>query len=93
MADLKKIDSQRLFRLKEENKDSRIYKRHQLIGLMLADILKDDEHKSLYIKLAKQYNNEKLMSLAKDVASREGVEKRGAYFMKVLNLRIKSKEL
>ena len=70
--------------LKRRARESRVYSEHQLIGLMLAEILGDDGHKSLYIKLAKKYNSDMLLRLAKDVADRPNVENRGAYFMKLL---------
>lgn len=65
-------------------KNSRVYREHQSTGLMLARLLGDIKHKVLYIRLAKQYPVSFLMSLASDIASRDGVKNRGAYFMKVL---------
>lgn len=70
--------------LRERKADSRVYFRHQSVGLELAEILKDEEHKSLYMKLAKDYDAEALIRLAKDVAFRKNVENKGAYFMKLL---------
>lgn len=78
------IDKNRLDALKEEGKKSKIYRRYQLIGLMIAGLLNDDAHKALYIKLAKKYNNEELLMLAKDISTRRNVSNKGAYFMKVL---------
>lgn len=69
--------------LKKRGKESKVYTEHQLVGLLLAEILGDEEHKSLYIKLAKERNHDKLLKLAKSVAEREGIENRGAYFMKL----------
>ena len=70
--------------LKRRARESRVYSEHQLVGLMLAEILEDEEHKSLYIKLAKKYDSDMLLRLAKDIADRPKVENRGAYFMKLL---------
>ena len=39
--------------LKERAKKSRVYKSYQFIGLTIAQLLNDEKHKSLYIKLAK----------------------------------------
>ena len=69
--------------IKERKKISKAYKKHQFIGLELAEILDDPGHKSFYIKLAKEENPEELLSLAKDVASRKGVRNKGAYFMRL----------
>ncbi len=70
--------------LKERSKKSRVYKKYQLIGLTIAQLLNDEKHKSLYIKLAKEFNQEKLMSLAKDISERKNIENKGGYFMTVL---------
>ncbi|MBI5306368.1 hypothetical protein HZB04_02190 [Candidatus Wolfebacteria bacterium] len=70
--------------LKERAKKSRVYKKHQFIGLMIAQILNDEKHKSLYIKLAKKHNSSHLLGIAKDVSERKNIENKGAYFMKVL---------
>ncbi|MDP2638755.1 MAG: hypothetical protein Q8P06_01135 [Candidatus Azambacteria bacterium] len=74
--------------LKEKRKKSRVYSRHQSIGLALGEILEDRSHKILYISLAKKYDPDRLLALAKDIAQREGVKNRGAYFMKVFKTRI-----
>jgi len=70
--------------IKERGKESKVYKGFQLIGLEIADLLEDREHKALYIKLAKQYDSDKLLGLAKDIATRENVQNKGAYFMTVV---------
>ncbi len=70
--------------LKERAKKSKVYSPHQMTGLTLAQILKDEKHKSLYIKLAKKYKADKLLSLAKSVAERKNVKNKGAYFMRLL---------
>lgn len=70
--------------LAKRSKKSRVHKPYQLAGLELAEILKDRQHKALYIKLAKKHNADTLLSLAKSVAEKNHVKKRGAYFMKLL---------
>jgi len=72
--------------LKKRAKESRVYRNYQLVGLEIADILKDRPHKALYIKLAKNGNAESLLRLAKEVGERRGIKKPGAYFMKLLSL-------
>lgn len=69
--------------LKQRAKESKIYTPHQMTGLLLADILEDAEHKSLYMRLAKNNDNDALMKLAKDVADRKSIKNKGAYFMKL----------
>ena len=69
--------------LKERKKTSRVYFRHQSLGLLLTQILSDSKHKALYIKLAREHNAELLLAIAKDIASRGSVRNKGAYFMKV----------
>ncbi len=54
----------------------------QATGLLLADILHDRGHKHLYLRLAREYDNGALISLAKDVAERKNVANYGAYFMR-----------
>lgn len=60
---------------------SRAHTRHQLIGLLIAEVLADRAHKTLYIKMAKEGDADMLLALAKDVAERRDVERPGAYFM------------
>ena len=71
--------------LRRRKKESRVYKEYQLVGLLIAEVLEDEEHKSLYIKLAKEHNQDKLLKLAKSVSERKNVENKGAYFMKLLS--------
>ncbi len=73
-----------LAELKRRAKESHIYRKYQLTGLEIADILNDRSHKSLYIKLAKEKNARRLLEIAKDIAERKGVKNRGAYFMRVV---------
>lgn len=70
--------------LKDRAKESKVYSEHQATGLLLAEILEDEPHKSLYIKLAKENKSDYLLKLAKSVADRAGVKNMGAYFMKLL---------
>lgn len=70
--------------LKERAKKSRVYKKYQFTGLLIAELLNDNKHKSLYIKLVKKHNNEHLLDIAKDVAERKNIKNKGAYFMKIL---------
>ncbi len=72
--------------LKERGETSRVYKEHQLMGLIVAQVLEDEKHKSLYIKLASEYGGEKILQLAKSVAERKRVKNKGAYFMKMLQI-------
>ena len=67
--------------LEQRGKRSRIYHKHQLIGLQMSQELGDKKHRALYMKLAKEGNQAKLQWLAADVASREKVKNKGAYFM------------
>jgi hypothetical protein len=70
--------------LRERARKSRVYSSHQLIGLTVAQILGDEKHKSLYIKLAKENKGRDLIELAKSVADRGGVKNKGAYFMRLV---------
>ncbi len=81
-----------LAELKKRAKDSHVHREFQLIGLEIADILKDRSHKSLYIKLAK--NNPRphdLLAIAKEVAEKKDVKRKGAYFMAVITGKHKPK--
>jgi hypothetical protein len=70
--------------LKRRAKDSHVYRKYQLFGLEISQILNDEKHKALYIKLAKERNAERLLQLAKEVAEKKDVKNRGAYFMALL---------
>lgn len=70
--------------LKRRGTESHVYRKYQLIGLEIAQILKDEKHKALYIKLAKEMDGDRLMGIAKDIAERGNVKNKGAYFMSVL---------
>lgn len=70
--------------LAKRGKESHVYRRFQLIGLEIAQILSDNKHKALYIKLAKEYDGDRLLKIAKGVAEKKDVKKKGAYFMAIL---------
>ena len=78
------FDKDYLDTLKERGKKSHVYRRYQLIGLELANLLNDQKHKALYIRLAKKYDEQTLMSIARDVSDRKNIKNLGGYFMKVL---------
>lgn len=70
--------------LDERRHQSHVYRPFQLIGLELAEILHDDAHKSLYIKIAKDHTDyQRLLGLAKRIAEQDAVRNKGAYFMKL----------
>ncbi|MBI2623865.1 MAG: hypothetical protein HYW65_04895 [Candidatus Liptonbacteria bacterium] len=73
-----------LEKLKSRRKESHVYRRYQLLGLQIADILADRPHKALYIKLVKERGSEELLGLAKRIAEQKHIEKKGAYFMACL---------
>ncbi len=85
------IDKDYLDTLKKRSKESRVYKKFQMTGLMIAQILDDEKHKSLYIKLAKKYDDQKLITTAKNVAERKNIKNKGAYFMRVFYREISAK--
>lgn len=67
--------------LKKRKKKSKVYKKYQLDGLLIAELLVDRQHKSLYIKLAKEIGGERLLSIAKIIAENKKIKNKGAYFM------------
>lgn len=91
MQNLKQIGEQYFETLKKRSKESRVYKPHQMIGLMLAEMLNDSAHKALYMKLAKLYDNEELLRIGKNLAERKDIRNKGAYFMKTLqNIKVQN---
>lgn len=86
------IDKDYLNTLKERSKGVRIHKKFQMTGLTIAQILGDEKHKSLYIKLAKKYDEHKLITTARNVAERKNIKNRGAYFMKVFFQEMRPKD-
>ena len=77
------IDKNYLNIIKERGKTSRVYQKFQFTGLIIAQILGDEKHKSLYIKMAKNHDEQKLISLAKNVAEKKNIKNKGAYFTRV----------
>ncbi len=71
--------------LKKRSRESRVYKKYQLFGLEIAEILGDERHKSLYIKMAKEGGGENLLRLAKEIREKDSVRNKGAYFMKIVS--------
>lgn len=69
--------------LTERVKKSKVYQPYQFTGLTIADLLEDNKNKSLYIKLAKENDNDQLIRLAKKIAENKNIRKKGAYFMKI----------
>lgn len=84
MESIKKISGGYFNLLKDRSKSSRIYKAHQMTGLVLAGLLEDPKHKALYMKLAKNYDADELLQLAKNIAESRNINNKGAYFMKML---------
>ena len=82
-----KMQEKYMDELKRRGKESHVYKKYQLIGLEISQILGDEKHKALYIKLAKDNDADSLMRLAKDIAERTNVKSKGAYFMTMLKER------
>jgi hypothetical protein len=70
--------------ISERKKQSHVFKDFQHTGLVVARMLGDEKHKTLYIKLAKTVSQQVLMPIAKDTAERVNVSRKGAYFMKLL---------
>ncbi len=70
--------------LARRQQDGHISTSYQLTGLEIANILEDWKHKSLYIKIAKEHGESKMLQLAKSVAENKNISNKGAYFMKIL---------
>ncbi|MFA7201947.1 MAG: hypothetical protein WC099_03060 [Candidatus Paceibacterota bacterium] len=70
--------------LQDRASKSHIYRKYQSTGIEIAELLDDREHIALYIKLAKTKNEEFLIQIAKDIATRNNVKNKGAYFMKMI---------
>lgn len=51
---------------------------------MLAELLRDEKHKVLYIKLAKEFDEAELLAIAKNVSERRNIKNKGAYFMRII---------
>ena len=83
MKKFEEISPDYLKKLAEKNKESRVYKPYQLTGLRLAELLEDNQHKSLYIGLAKKHDNQQLIEVASQIAENNQVKNKGAYFMSI----------
>ncbi|MEK7512868.1 MAG: hypothetical protein AAB601_01580 [Patescibacteria group bacterium] len=70
--------------LRSRQRDNRAHRRYQAVGAELAEMLSDRKHTALYIKLAMQFDEERLRALARSVAGRVNIKNPGAYFMRVL---------
>lgn len=76
--------SEYLNKLTERRGTSRVYTKHQAMGVRIAELLEDTEHTGLYIKLVRDLPRVPLLGYATDIASRRAVKNKGAYFMRVL---------
>lgn len=83
MEKFNELSGKYLETLTERAKKSKVYQSHQLLGLTLAEILDDNRHKALYMKMAKKHDNYHLLHLAKKIAERKNITNKGAYFMKI----------
>lgn len=71
--------------IRERAKKSKVYADFQMMGLLIAQALRDTKHTSLYIKLAKNaVNKRKLLEIARQIEDNKRVENRGAYFMRIM---------
>ena len=85
------FSSEYLDNLKKKARKSRIKTKHQLIGLEIAMHLEDEKHKSLYMKMAKEGDMDRLLTIAKDVGGRK-IKNKGGYFMRVVTEEKKKKD-
>ena len=76
--------SKYLAELTKRGKESHVYRGYQFDGLEIAQILGDEKHKSLYIKLAKENGGQRLRHLAKTIAENKSIKNKGAYFMAII---------
>lgn len=79
-------------RLKDRGVKARVTQQFQLIGLEVATALKDFAHRAIYIKYAKELGSDRVLALAKDIASRRDVKNHAAYFMKMIQEEVRSKK-
>jgi hypothetical protein len=70
--------------LADRKEKSHVYSDFQHTGLIIAQMLADEKHKALYIKLAKYMDKQTLMAIAKDISRRPKVINGGAYFMELI---------
>ena len=64
-------------------KESRSYRAFQTTGTDIADILGDQKHIALYIKIAKTIDGQTLLQTAKLIMQNGNVRNPGAYFMRI----------
>ncbi|MFA5870441.1 MAG: hypothetical protein WC842_00935 [Candidatus Paceibacterota bacterium] len=77
------LDPNYLELLKKRGEESHVYRNYQLTGLEVAEMLHDQAHKALYMKLAKQHGATALLSVAKRISEQKEIKNKGAYFMRV----------
>ena len=78
------MDKKYINNIRERVQKARVYKKFQATGLLIAELLGDSRHKSLYIKLAKEYKEQDLLTLATTISQNKKIAKKGAYFMSML---------
>lgn len=83
MEPFKDLSNRYFETLTDRAKKSKVYKPFQLVGLTVAQLLDDDRHRSLYIKLAQKHKHDYLLQLAKRIAESKNIVNKGAYFMRV----------
>lgn len=93
MPKLARINQDYLSTIKERAKKTRVHEKFQFTGLAIAKLLNDEGHKSLYIKLAKKYDEQKLLALAGSVAENKNIRNKGAYFTKVFYQELGKKQI
>jgi hypothetical protein len=69
--------------LNQRAKQSHAYRAFQTTGTDVADILGDQKHIALYIKIAKTVNAQVLLQTAKLIMQNNNVRNPGAYFMRI----------
>lgn len=69
--------------LNRRAKESRSYRAFQTTGTDIADILGDQKHTALYIKIAKTVDGQTLLQTAKLIMQNKNVRNPGAYFMRI----------
>lgn len=69
--------------LNRRAKESRSYRAFQTTGTDIADILGDQKHIALYIKIAKTIDGQTLLQTAKLIMQNKNVRNPGAYFMRI----------
>lgn len=78
------IDKDYIEKLEKRAQSNRIVKEFQDTALHIAELLNDKKHTALYMRLAKHYPKQLLVRIAASVAERGHIDRKGAYFMKIL---------